>query len=192
MKLIRTSFQFSKREWKIFIFFVLLGTMIGFLMFQNIDSSVFISEIENIEVGLANSHIHFLFLHLVVLSVLIASSFIAVGFILFPLYFLWEIICISYSIFTFAHVFGFTGFLYGIIYNIILKAVFLICLFLIFRSLFVIMKKRFFKKKEEEQTSSLQGREKVIFISVAVLLLYDLFLYFLGNQILLKLCFLLS
>ncbi len=192
MKLIRTSFQFSKKEGKILAVFVLLGVIIGFLLFQNIDSSVFISEMENIEVGLANNHIHFLFLHMIVLSILIASSLAAIGLVLFPLYFLWEIICISYSVFTFAHVFGLAGFFYGLVYNLVLKAVFLICLFLIFRNLFSVMKERFFKRKEKEQGSFFQGREKVIFISVAVILLYDLLLYFAGNQILLKLCFLLS
>ncbi len=59
MKLIRTSFQFSKKEGKILAVFVLLGVIIGFLLFQNIDSSVFISEMENIEVGLANSQYSF-------------------------------------------------------------------------------------------------------------------------------------
>lgn len=106
MNFFRSKLKIKKKYLKILLAFVCLGAFVGFVFYKKIDSTFFIDDIQNISEYLKNGHINFLILHLIILSILISSSFVLLGILLFPLYFLWEIICISYSIFVFGGVFG--------------------------------------------------------------------------------------
>lgn len=102
MNFIRTSLKLDKKYLKILLAFLCLGIFVGFIFYKKIDSTFFIDDIQNIVTNLESVHINFFFLHFIIISILIASSFMIFGVLLFPVYFLWEIICISYSIFILA------------------------------------------------------------------------------------------
>ena len=174
MNFIRTSLKLDKKYLKILLAFLCLGIFVGFIFYKKIDSTFFIDDIQNIVTNLESVHINFFFLHFIIISILIASSFMIFGVLLFPVYFLWEIICISYSIFIFGEVFGLSGVFFGVFYNLFLKGLWLVVLYLVFKDVY-------FKKQYQ-----------IVFISILIILIYDIFIYFFGNSILLKLTFILT
>ena len=180
MKLFGTSLNLSKKHKQILAFLILFSFLMSFLLYQKLDSSLFLDNIINIEGNLENHSVNLLFIHFLVLSVLITSSIMVIGLVLFPLYFLWVF-----------HAFGVLGIVFGIFYNLIIKGIFLVSLFLIFKNIYFIIKHTLFNKSSEN-TFTFSKQYRVIFISVTVILLYDVFLYFLGNHILQWLCFIIS
>ena len=190
MKFLGTNFHLSKKYVKFLLFFLFIGIILGFLFYKKIDSSLFIQDIENIREGLVSAHINFIVQHFIVLAVLLFGSFMIFGVILFPLYFIWEIACITYSIFIFQSIFGVSGILFGIFYHIVIKAFFLFCLFILFKNVFEIIKVKLFHKEEHSKTFA--NQYKMILLSIFMIFIYDILLYFFGNDILLKLCFLIG
>lgn len=189
MNFIRTSLKLDKKYLKILLAFLCLGIFVGFIFYKKIDSTFFIDDIQNIVTNLESVHINFFFLHFIVISILIASSFMIFGVLLFPVYFLWEIICISYSIFIFGEVFGLSGVFFGVFYNLFLKGLWLIVLYLVFKNVYFIIKNNIIHKKDD---FSFKKQYQIVFISILIILIYDIFIYFFGNSILLKLTFILT
>ena len=114
---------------------MILGFLIAFLLFKNLDTSIFTSNIANIKGTLEENHINYLFLHFIIISFLLASSLIMIGIILFLGYFIFESASISFSLLSFYQTFKIKGLFYGIIYNIINKLIFIICITLIFKKI---------------------------------------------------------
>ena len=192
MKQIRTSLNLSKKQKQFLLIILFLGILIGFLLYKKIDQSLVIDNITNIESTLENNRINFLFMHLIVLSLLIASSTLMIGIILFPIYFIMEIATITYSILCFSNAFQISGVLYGIIYNIITKGFYIILLIILTKNIYKIAKMNIttWKNKENHQIDSKEYK-KIAILSLSILV-YDLFLYLLGSKILLKLSFIIS
>ena len=192
MKQIRTSLNLSKKQKQFLLIILFLGILIGFLLYKKIDQSLVIDNITNIESTLENNRINFLFMHLIVLSLLIASSTLMIGIILFPIYFIMEIATITYSILCFSNAFQISGVLYGIIYNIITKGFYIILLIILTKNIYKIAKMNIttWKNKENHQIDSKEYK-KIAILSLSILV-YDLFLYLLGSEILLKLSFIIS
>ena len=193
MKLLRTSWKLDKNQIRIFIILGIIGIFIGFLFYKNIDKSLFIKDIENIVVTLRNTHINYLFMHFIILAILITSSLIVFGLVLFLIYFILEIACISYSIFIFADIFGASGFIYGIIYNFFNKFVFILCILLIFKNILVMIKNTiYFKFGKNNEKIEYQKQFRNIIFLMFIILIYDIFIYFLGNLILVWFSFIIS
>lgn len=192
MKQIRTSLNLSKKQKQFLLIILFLGILIGFLLYKKIDQSLVIDNITNIESTLENNRINFLFMHLIVLSLLIASSTLMIGIVLFPIYFIMEIATITYSILCFSNAFQISGVLYGIIYNIITKGFYIILLIILTKNIYKIAKMNIttWKNKENHQIDSKEYK-KIAILSLSILV-YDLFLYLLGSKILLKLSFIIS
>lgn len=192
MKQIRTSLNLSKKQKQFLLIILFLGILIGFLLYKKIDQSLVIDNITNIESTLENNRINFLFMHLIVLSLLIASSTLMIGIVLFPIYFIMEIATITYSILCFSNAFQISGVLYGIIYNIITKGFYIILLIILTKNIYKIAKMNIttWKNKENHQIDSKEYK-KIAILSLSILV-YDLFLYLLGSEILLKLSFIIS
>ena len=192
MKQIRTSLNLSKKQKQFLLIILFLGILIGFLLYKKIDQSLVIDNITNIESTLENNRINFLFMHLIVLSLLIASSTLMIGIVLFPIYFIMEIATITYSILCFSNAFQISGVLYGIIYNIITKGFYIILLIILTKNNYKIAKMNIttWKNKENHQIDSKEYK-KIAILSLSILV-YDLFLYLLGSKILLKLSFIIS
>lgn len=191
MKLFGTSLKINQKQLRILLFLLFLGVLLGFLFYLKIDSTNLISSIETLDTHLQENHVNFIFSHIFTLIFLIGSSFAVIGIVFFFLYIIWEFTCISYSIFLFFRVFQVSGFVYGIIYNIVIKLFFLCCLFIILKNVYFIIKHKFFYKEEETSLSISYKKEYMkILASILAIFLYDLFLYFFGSSILLKLTFL--
>ena len=190
MKFLRTSIKFNKRKLKFLLFILFLGILMGFFLNLKVDSSEFIKQIQDINVSLQNNHVNFIMIHILVLLFLVSTSFSMVGIVLFFFYFIFEVACISYSSFIFMHVFGFTGLIFGILYNVVTKLFFLICLFAIFNKVYFLVKNKFFNKEDShEQVMQISFKKKYLEIAICCIgiILYDIFLYFGGSGILLKL-----
>ncbi len=190
MNLIRTSFKFSKKEGKILLFLAIIGIIMGYLFYKNIDSSLLKQDLINIKEILSNSPINFLPQHFMTLSILIFSSFLIFGIILFPIYFIWEFACISYAVFIFQSLFGLPGILFGFIYQIMIKLFYLIFLYFIFKNVFMLIVNKLFSKNTNHAQSKKQYQ--TILFSILAVFVYDILLYFLGNHLLLKFCFILD
>ena len=192
MKYLGTSLKLNRKQIKILGVILFLGVFIGYLLYKKIDASLITEDITNICDHLQNTHLNFIFIHVVVLCVLIATSLVGVGIFLLPLYFVWELACVSYSVFIFQNVFGVSGLIYGLLYNIIIKMVYFLCLFLIFKNVLMLFKRRIcgLYHGEDKQVFLASKQYRVILINVGIILIYDILLHFLGNQILAKLCFL--
>lgn len=190
MKLLGTGFKLNKKQLKFLLFILFLGVLMGYLFYLKVDSSVFMGQIEQIKVSLQDSHINFIMVHIFVLLFLISTSFSIVGIVLFLLYFIFEVACISYSSFIFMKAFGLSGFIYGIFYNFVIKFFFLVCLLVIFKKVYFIVKNKFFNKEDHGQQVwqfSFKKKYLQIIVCCICIVLYDVFLYFFGSQILMKL-----
>lgn len=187
MKLMKKTLKLNKKQKKIVIFILVMGLITGYILYKKM-SPTMLDNITNIKSNLENNSLNFIGLHIITLALILASSIFFIGPILFVLYFLWEVSCISFSLISFSSAFQFSGFLYGLLYNILTKLNFIICLIIILKKVTRIIKSII--HKEPFDINILKKEYRDILIALIAIILYDIFLYFLGSTILLKLCFL--
>lgn len=187
MKLMKKNLKLNKTQKKMLALILIMGIIMGYIFYKKMSPSI-INDIINIKSNLASNSLNFIGLHIITLAILLASSCFFIGPILFFLYFIWEVSCISFSIFSFSSAFQFQGFLYGLLYNILTKLLFMICLIFLFQKITIIIKSII--HKEPLDINTLKKEYRNILIAIVAIILYDIFLYFLGNSLLLKLCFL--
>lgn len=187
MKILWTSLRNNKKYLEFCFFFLILGFLIGFLIYLKFDHSTIEQELSLFSQSLSEHHIQYLGFHFLLLSIFIACSFTLIGVFLFPIYILFEGVCIMYHICTFTSAYHLSGFIYSLISNMILKAIFLMFLILFFKSVLNIVKKVItnLKEAQKEDLSIVYTRNiKRILFSIIGIFLNDLFLYFFGNKIL--------
>lgn len=187
MKLMKKTLKLNKKQKKIVIFILVMGLITGYILYKKM-SPTMLDNITNIKSNLENNSLNFIGLHIITLALILASSIFFIGPILFVLYFLWEVSCISFSLINFSSAFQFPGFLYGLLYNILTKLNFIICLIIILKKVTRIIKSII--HKEPFDINILKKEYRDILIALIAIILYDVFLYFFGGTILLKLCFL--
>lgn len=187
MKLMKKTLKLNKKQKKIVIFILVMGLITGYTLYKKM-SPTMLDNITNIKSNLENNSLNFIGLHIITLALILASSIFFIGPILFVLYFLWEVSCISFSLISFSSAFQFSGFLYGLLYNILTKLNFIICLIIILKKVTRIIKSII--HKEPFDINILKKEYRDILIALIAIILYDIFLYFFGGTILLKLCFL--
>ena len=187
MKLMKKTLKLNKKQKKIVIFILVMGLITGYILYKKM-SPTMLDNITNIKSNLENNSLNFIGLHIITLALILASSIFFIGPILFVLYFLWEVSCISFSLISFSSAFQFSGFLYGLLYNILTKLNFIICLIIILKKVTRIIKSIIHKEPFDINTLKKEYRD--ILIALIAIILYDVFLYFFGGTILLKLCFL--
>lgn len=188
----RNEFNHGKQQklWKYFFFLVGICFFISIIIFYKMDNSHVLEETKNIEDLLKNTHINFLVFHFVILAVLLLSSITIIGFLLFPFYLLFELICIFYNLIIFTRIFYLKGFIFSLFYILITKGVYIILLLIIFKKLINIVKSVILYKsastKIDLKVTLLQNLKPLIF-SAFFIFLNDILLYFVGNKILFKL-----
>ena len=187
MKLMKKTLKLNKKQKKIVIFILVMGLITGYILYKKM-SPTMLDNITNIKSNLENNSLNFIGLHIITLALILASSIFFIGPILFVLYFLLEVSCISFSLISFSSAFQFPGFLYGLLYNILTKLNFIICLIIILKKVTRIIKSII--HKEPFDINILKKEYRDILIALIAIILYDVFLYFFGGTILLKLCFL--
>lgn len=194
MKLIRINIKKHQKEIKYIGILLLISFLIAYILLKKIDHWVILNEIKNIGENLSNNHINYILFHLIIISIMLSSSLIGIGLILFPIYILFELVCISFNTLIFIKAFSFSGLIYSLIFNIITKLVYLVLIILMFKSIYIILKTgiNFLTKKDsiEAKTLIYYHFKKIIYI-ITFILLNDILLYLIGNKILLKLTFIL-
>ena len=186
MKLWKKGFMIDKKQLRVGVIILLLGVFLGFLFYIKLDSTTVLEQIKNIDTYLQDTHINFIWLHILILFFLFSVSFSLAFLFFFAIYFIWETACASYACFIFMNAFGFMGLFFGIFYNIVIKFVFLILLLVIFKKLYFLLKNR----NHSELGQIIRKTKLEIAFFFILILVYDVFLYFMGSEILLKLTFL--
>ncbi len=191
MKCLISSSNKLTKYLKPILIFSLLGFILSFFIYHNINNDSLINEINSL--SFLDNNLNLLPLHFIFLGILLSFSFIGLCFIIFPLYFLFEIICIFYNFFIFFHIFKFNGLIFSLIYNILLKSIYISLLLIIFKQLFKLTKDILNTLKyNSEKNYNFQKRIKIIAICIILIILNDILIYFFGAKILTKLSFLLK
>jgi len=194
MKYIGTSLIKNKKAFKIIFLLILIGFIMGFLLYKKIDNTSLLNEIKDIKTYLNTYHINFIVLHLIYLMILIIFSFTFLGLILFPLYLIYESITITYNILSFINIYHFNGLIYSLIYNILTKAIFVILVLYLFKNMINFLKNLllFLKNKTDNKAleSIIKHFRNIIFI-IIIAFINDLIIYLFLHNILAKLTFIL-
>lgn len=184
MNLIKISLKNNKKYIKLLLALLCLGFFIGFILIKKVNLESLLENITSLDNYINTNRINFLTDHILTILILCFSSLTVLGLILFPLNFIYEGICIFFNIYTLSRVFKLSGFVYGLIYNIIIKGIYLIMLVLIFKKI-VIFIKNFFRKREKEEQKILINKSLMqLGIYTMIIFLNDLILYLFGNKIL--------
>jgi len=191
MNKLGTSLRNNKNLLKSLLLFILISFLISLLLFNKVDSTNLINSIKNMEQYLSNQNINYVITHFITISILLTGSLTIIGVVLIPLYFLYEFVCINYSIFILLKAFQFSGFIYGLIYNILTKGIYLILLLLLSKKIINIIKT--FKISEEKaKIYSINKNIKCILLIIISVIVNDIIIYFFASKILLKLLFIIS
>ena len=145
------------------------------------DKNIIMTSITNFFNDLSNIKINFIGIHLVILPLLWFSSLIVIGIPLALFYLFYNGFLIGFTICNFVIVAHFKGFIFGIIYILITKAVYLFFLLIFIISIIrigIIVLKR--EKLKKEKIYILGKRALVCFIFIII---NDLILYFLGDNL---------
>ena len=195
MNYLRTSIKNNKKYFKFLIFLFLLGFLIGFMLYKKLDNDLFLKEIKNISTYLSQNNLNYILIHLVFLSLLIVSSVSIIGFVLFPFYIVFESVSITYNILSFTSVFKLNGFIYGLLYNLLSKGVFILFLLLIFKKIIDNMKSLiyFFKNRNSQDFyNNIFNNIKKVGLYLLIIIVNDVLIYLFLNLILSKLVFIIN
>ncbi len=195
MAKINSIIKKNKKFIKFISFFMLLGFLISFVIYKEIDKIHVLDEIKNLSNYLTENHINYIPIHFIIVSCLICSSILLIGLILIPIYLLYESICLGFNIFTFISLYHFKGFIYGIFYLLLTKGLYLILIILIIKKIFNIIKQllAFFLHKQDINFKILFLKNlKSIITYIILIFINDIIIYFFANTILLKLLFIIK
>ena len=171
--------------------FIIISLFLAFFSFSKLDNTLVIANVKNLEEYLINNNLNFIFNHFLSVSLIITCSLTLIGLIFIPIYILYEIFSIFYAFYIFIIAFSFKGFIYAILFNIITKGLYLFFLFIIIRKIRNIVLLLFKNKENIDLKYSLSKNIKAIIISIILIIISDILIYFIGTKILLKLTFIL-
>ena len=176
---------------KIFIFIstiLTIGIIAGilFLVFLNEASQeiVFLNindYLQNINTYTFNN----IFMDIIILSCLIILSLFIIGIPLTIFFIFFNGFSIGFVIASLSIIFGFKGFIYSIIYTIINKLVFSFFLYFLILALFklILIIFKHFIYKEKINKDEIIHLFKKIALCLIIIIIYDVLLYFFGNNI---------
>lgn len=176
-----------KKHHKIMLFLIIVlvvGLISGFIYFNLVKENIVINlkdELLNLDFNLNN----FIF-HGIVLSIIILFSFLIIGNVFGLFVYFYEAMSIGFILGSFFSYYGFSGFVYGIIYCFLFKIVYLICLTLILVKVFNLTKNivGYFLLKKDGVLKELAISNFITIIKLFfVIICSDIFLLFLGNNI---------
>ena len=177
---------------KIYIFYTvitIIGLILGLIFLLSLTEAnkeiIFLNINEWIQ-SIKNGHINSIISHIIILSSLFILSLIIIGFPLNIFLNLYNGFSIGFIIASLTTLFGVKGFLYGIIFIIITKAIYLFFSFIltISNSKYCIINiKSFFKtfRFNKDHFSILCQKN---LLCIGIIICYDILLYFIGSKIL--------
>ncbi len=192
MNNLRTSPIFKKKYVKIFSFIYLISLIISFILYSKLNNPTILDNIKNITQYLNTNHINFIFNHLIIISIFLISSIFLIGIIIFPLYFLFELITINFNLIVLFNIYKLKGLIFGFIYTFLTKFIYLIFILLIYKKLIKILKQFISKNSSDSLTIFLKKNIISIFIYLIIIFLNDLLIYLFLTKILSKLLFIIT
>lgn len=183
MNSFKISLKNNKRYFKRVFILLLLGILIGFFLIKKLDTKLILENLQEIASYLDTNKINFLTSHLITILLLLLGSLTIVGFLLFPICFIYEGICIAFILISFTSVFKLKGLLYSLIYILITKGLYIFLLVLVFKRL-IAFGKIIISKEKKEYKLILTKNIKIIGIYIMIIFFNDLILYLFGNKIL--------
>lgn len=166
----------------------IIGLIIGIIFFLCLDEASKELILLNINDWLQNIeqyHINAFVSHILILSFLLVSSFIFVGvpFILFFIFY--NGFSFGFMVVSLISIFGIRGLLYGLIYGVVTKLVYLIFFGIFTITMLKIVKiilGRLFLSKAINRDSFILFLKR-IFICIVIIFIYDIILYFVGAKL---------
>lgn len=186
----RTSLKRKSTAFKFFATIFILGIIIGVILYLNLDTntkSSITKNITNLVENLNNTKQNNIIFHLSIIALLVLSS---LTILLYPInifYLFYESLCLGFILASYTKINGLSGLLYGIIYILLNKALFLLILIYLNIISYKIIKKIINALRGKDNISVrelyLNYFSKIIICIIALLIL-DILIYFFGNKLL--------
>ena len=165
--------------------FILIALIIGFILFNNENINVkesVINSIKEIDINIVNTRENVFLYHLGLVSIFIVLSIILIGLPLYLIYYFYEFVSIGYLLSVLFSYKKINGLLFGVIFTFINKILFLVIL-----SYFLInminYTKRYIKSFKMNKNDLIMNYLYKCFFVILLVIINDIFLYFLGNKL---------
>lgn len=175
------------KKYLAFIFILLLiGIISGIIYYYNLDSNIKENVINTLgEYKIVN--INNIFKHFLILSIILILSIFVVGVPLAIFYLYFEGVTIGFTITIFTVKFGISGFLYGIIYNLATKLIFLLLLVIFLNKIFniskIIISKIVYRNYHSFKTNIILKFKSSLIILI-IIIINDLIIYLTSGKFL--------
>lgn len=161
----------------------------GFSFLNSIDEAnkeIVLTNINEWLINLKNIKINYIFSHILVLSLFLVISFFILGMPIYLFYIFYNGFSLGFIIASLGSIFGLKGYLFSLIYIIITKGLFLFWSFFYFTYLFRIGENCFwgYLKNKNYRKDKLEITVKKSLVFLSFIIISDIFIYFLGGNML--------
>jgi len=173
---------------KFIVSLFIIGIIFGFIFYSNESNLIktnIINEITNLKEYLILTRQNNFLYHIILLSVLTVLSLLVIGLPIILFYFFYEGVSFGYLLAALFHINGIDGLFFGIIFSLINKLfIYLALIYLIYTSYHYSKSVIISARNKNYQISSYISKHlfRIILIFLFVIL-FDVFIYFLGNKI---------
>ena len=182
--------KFILRHKYLLIFLVVLfviGLLSGVILYlkQSEDlKNILVNNLTDIKFQLINNHISNIIPHLIIITIIVALSFTIIGYLfgLFYLFYIATSISFSVTYLTINH--GLNGLIFGFLYNLIFKSIYILAI------IFILLKTSFISKNifnmifiKNNNTIKLNIKKYIIQIILIIFIIFinDILLYFISS-----------
>ena len=177
----------SKKMYVFMLVILIIGIITGIvfvIMLDEATKEILFLNINEFLQNFSNTNINSGLMHLVILSSLLILSIFLVGGPLLIFYMFYNGFSIGFVVSSITYIFGIKGMLYGSIYILISRLVYIIVLIIFNVNLFKIIKCNIdilFYKKSNKESLSVFYKRSIVFIGI--ILINDVILYFGGGKL---------
>lgn len=190
---------YSNNIAKTFIITLIIIAFIFGILYYNFQSAanidLIIENLKNLQEVIQNDHQNMLLMHLLIIIILIFLAYSIIGIPLILFYLFFECTSIGFLIASLYGAYKISGIIFGLIYILLCKMPFILCIIYIAYIALKISKK-LLKVLIYKENESLYLLLKNLFLKLGItslaIIIYDLFLYFAANKILSLFLFLLK
>ena len=170
---------------KFIISLAFIALIIGFILFNNETNVIkegVINSIKELDINIINNRENVFLFHLGLVSIFIVLSIIVIGLPIFLIYYFYEFVSIGYLLSVLFSYKKLNGLLFGVVFTCINKILFLLIL-----SYFLInminYTKKYLKSFKINKNDLIMNYLYKCFFVILLVIINDLFLYFLGNKL---------
>lgn len=177
----------SKKMYVFMLIILIIGIITGIvfvIMLDEATKEILFLNINEFLQNFSNTNINSGLMHLVILSSLLILSIFLVGGPLLIFYMFYNGFSIGFVVSSITYIFGIKGMLYGSIYILISRLVYIIVLIIFNVNLFKIIKcniDSLVYKKGNKESLSVFYKRSIVFIGI--ILINDVILYFVGGKL---------